>query len=354
MIHRYGTIICIFLFTSILAAHPSAAQITLTADVLTDLIGETLSMTTYTSSDAQLQAVVEADGANQTWDFSQADISDTLHAEATYHGSAEGLPGGDEFPETNFAIEFMMGLESPDADSAAWVFNKIDADSAFSLGGSFVMENPDTQEQDTLTLSYDPPHLNFVFPLAYGETWTSTSTFFGTESTEEAEVDGWGTILLPGGSSYEALRLRREETTSIAGFSFTTTYIDFIPAHQGVAVNVTLAEDNETFASADITMAADITSAEDEELPRTVRLLQNYPNPFNPTTTLEYEIATPQRVTLSVHDMLGRRVAVLVDGMRAAGPHEVAFDASDLPSGTYIYRLRTAGGTVTRVMTLAK
>ena len=115
---RCGTILVV-LITAILTAHPSAAQISLTADDLTDLIGETLSMSTFTSEDAQLQAVVDADGENQTWDFSQATIADTMYATTTYHGSGEGLPGSDQFPDSDYVIELTIGLESAQSDSAA-------------------------------------------------------------------------------------------------------------------------------------------------------------------------------------------------------------------------------------------
>lgn len=350
---RYGTFLVV-LITAILTAHPSAGQISLAADDLTDLIGETLSMSTFTSEDAQLQAVVDAAGENQTWDFSQATIADTMYGTVSYHGSGEGMPGSDQFPESDYVIEFTMGIESAETDSAAWIYNRIKDDSVLTLGGSFVMENPDTEETDTLTLSYEPPYLNFIVPVTYGDTWTHTSTFFGSESTEEVEVDGWGTLILPDGSSYDALRIRREETTSFFGIPFTTTYIDILTTNASVAAHITLAEDNETFAMAEISTESEATSVDDDELPHTARLLQNYPNPFNPTTTLEYELATSQRVTLTVHDVLGRTVAVLVDGMRPSGEHEVAFDAADLPSGTYVYRLETAAGTQARLMTLTK
>ena len=77
-------------------------------------------------------------------------------------------------------------------------------------------------------------------------------------------------------------------------------------------------------------------------------LSQNFPNPFNPTTTIKYSIPSAQKdnsqfVRLSVYDILGREVATLVNKQQQPGQYEIKFDASHLPSGTYIYRL-TAGG----------
>ena len=74
-------------------------------------------------------------------------------------------------------------------------------------------------------------------------------------------------------------------------------------------------------------------------VPTAYALGQNYPNPFNPSTTITYELPTSSEVRLSVYDMLGREVTVLVNEKRNAGVHEVKFDGSNLSSGVYIYRL---------------
>jgi N-acetylneuraminic acid mutarotase len=75
-------------------------------------------------------------------------------------------------------------------------------------------------------------------------------------------------------------------------------------------------------------------------LPTVYVLDQNYPNPFNPSTTIKYELPKPVQVRLSVYDMLGREVSVLVNERREAGVHEVRFDGSGLSSGVYFYRLQ--------------
>ena len=95
-------------------------------------------------------------------------------------------------------------------------------------------------------------------------------------------------------------------------------------------------------------------SPEDGELPSEVTLGQNYPNPFNPETTIRYALPQAGKVRLAVYDLLGHEVAVLVDTVEPAGNHAVRFDAGDLPSGAYTYRLRTANGVVVRTMMLVK
>ncbi len=83
-------------------------------------------------------------------------------------------------------------------------------------------------------------------------------------------------------------------------------------------------------------------------------LKQNYPNPFNPTTTIEYQIAKPGRVELSVYDMLGRKVKTLVNGYKAKGRYSVKFSGEGLSSGVYIYRLRVNNYEKIRKMILLK
>jgi len=77
-------------------------------------------------------------------------------------------------------------------------------------------------------------------------------------------------------------------------------------------------------------------------LPASSSLRQNYPNPFNPTTTIEYQLSARSIVTLKVYDLLGKEVAVLADGPRSPGWYAASWDASGLPSGTYICRLVAA------------
>ena len=90
------------------------------------------------------------------------------------------------------------------------------------------------------------------------------------------------------------------------------------------------------------------------DVPDELSLAQNYPNPFNPTTVISYDLPTGSDVTLEVFDMLGRRVAVLVDQHMEAGRHETTWDATRVSSGVYIYKLQAGNQTLTRKMTLVK
>ena len=88
--------------------------------------------------------------------------------------------------------------------------------------------------------------------------------------------------------------------------------------------------------------------------PQRIKLYENYPNPFNPTTTIRYQLPRPTHVRLFVTDILGRKVATLVDERRQNGTHTVHFDGSGLASGVYLYRLETQHYSRTRKMMLVK
>jgi len=83
-------------------------------------------------------------------------------------------------------------------------------------------------------------------------------------------------------------------------------------------------------------------------------LNQNYPNPFNPTTTISFDLASSGFVTLKVYNMVGQEVASLVKGNLSQGSHNVSFDATNLPSGLYIYRMEAGSFSATKKMLLMK
>jgi hypothetical protein len=83
-------------------------------------------------------------------------------------------------------------------------------------------------------------------------------------------------------------------------------------------------------------------------------LKQNYPNPFNPTTNIVYSLAESADVKLVVYDILGRRVATLVNELQTEGIHTINFNASNLASGTYIYRIEAGSFVSVKKMILVK
>jgi len=89
-------------------------------------------------------------------------------------------------------------------------------------------------------------------------------------------------------------------------------------------------------------------------VPQGFELKQNYPNPFNPSTTIEYTVPQISHVNLSVYNLLGQKVAILIDGVREKGTYRYNFDASNLPAGNYFYKLEAGKIVLTKKMILIK
>lgn len=89
-------------------------------------------------------------------------------------------------------------------------------------------------------------------------------------------------------------------------------------------------------------------------VPMEFRLEQNYPNPFNPSTLIAFTLPQSGLTTLTIHDLLGRTVSVLAEGMFSAGSHTVAFHAESMGSGTYFYTLRSGASVSTKKMVLMR
>ena len=89
-------------------------------------------------------------------------------------------------------------------------------------------------------------------------------------------------------------------------------------------------------------------------VPDELALLQNYPNPFNPVTSIQYEITEQSHVELLVHNIAGQEIAKLVNDIQDAGLHEAVFNASAIPSGVYLYTLKTESKTIIKKMMLMK
>ena len=91
-----------------------------------------------------------------------------------------------------------------------------------------------------------------------------------------------------------------------------------------------------------------------QQPPGEFTLYQNYPNPFNPSTVISWQLAVGNFVQLSIYDLSGREVTLLVNRKQSAGSHQIEFDASALASGIYMYRLRTGTHVETKKMLLLR
>lgn len=150
---------------------------------------------------------------------------------------------------------------------------------------------------------------------------TYADTSPGTLSVEPAA----GTVAP--GESTDLTLLADATGLDVGTYSFTLQIETNAPAQPVLTVPVTL----------EVTGGV---GTEDSALPAAFALRQNYPNPFARTSTIEFALPEREHVTLTVFDVTGRRVATLADRVMEAGAHRIAWDASTLPAGVYLYRLR--------------
>ena len=144
--------------------------------------------------------------------------------------------------------------------------------------------------------------------------------------------------------AFEQYQLRQEQVSFLA---VSSTGLVYANTASGGMVSFEMASSGTSTAIEDEPTAEDV-------LPSGFALDQNYPNPFNPVTTIGFALPEAGDVRLSVFDVLGREVSVLVDGYVQAGQHEVTFDAQGLPTGTYVYRLDTGAHATSRTLVLMK
>ena len=142
-------------------------------------------------------------------------------------------------------------------------------------------------------------------------------------------------------TSYTDLnRTVRSSCSSTSGEQFTFYYVKAYNSSGDSPASNT----KSTCTSANKQDAADLVAGAQELLPSAYALEPNYPNPFNPTTEIRFALPEAANVRLVVYDALGREVARLVEGPVGTGYQHAPFDASNLPSGVYLYRMEATGG----------
>jgi len=139
-----------------------------------------------------------------------------------------------------------------------------------------------------------------------------------------------------------------DNTLNLFAFSGQTVIIEVVDAYEGGWG--WLAVDEIRITNATIVSTTDVASKPSA----TPMTLQNYPNPFNSSTTIEYSLTGNTQTEIVVYDLLGHKVATLVDGYRNTGTYKVTWDASEFSTGVYIYQLKTDDFVESKMMKLIK
>ncbi len=158
----------------------------------------------------------------------------------------------------------------------------------------------------------------------------ATSEFFGYDGSAYVVAD----TLIPG----QGYWVRAEQNGSLFVPSFT-------PSSPAGRIRITAIAEQPPPPPDPVKIAS---------VPHAFMLAQNYPNPFNPSTTIRYSIPREGYVLLKVYNIFGQEVRVLVNGVQHAGEHQITFQAGDLASAVYIYRLMTGNLTETKKMMVVK
>ncbi|MGB5530500.1 MAG: T9SS type A sorting domain-containing protein [Ignavibacteriaceae bacterium] len=242
--------------------------------------------------------------------------------------------------------EFLIGTASPLTSVATWdwtrggtINNQIDANDFFGATALDEMYVDDYYFGDAMPTiipveltSFTAVGNNGIVELNWETATEVNNHMFEIERRTEATefrtigyVEGAGTTTEPQSYSYTDINVE------VGSYVYRLKQIDF----------------NGTYQYSD-EVEVDVNA------PLSFNLEQNYPNPFNPSTNIKYSVPESGNVKLSVYNLVGEEVAVLVNGNVEAGNFEVTFDASSLPSGVYLYKLQSANSVQTKKMMLLK
>ena len=343
----------------IVFAAPAAAQITFDASDLESLRG-THVQTNVHLMDAggypALSAILDAKGANQTYNFTPFTYTLT-GVEYDVLPSAAGTPGEADplFGSANY-------VQKQNTGGGFYAYYDLSG-AGFYLLGSIFVEGADANGNGILDQSIQrnaPADPTYEFPLTEGSAWSrevvSTVEGFGsssqTTSTVDFAVEGWGTLRTPAGSA-PALRLRKTLAVRGDGIQgYTTTSYLFITRRM-MGASIILDAQGQVLAASYNDDGKGTTAAEEPPL-YGFRLDQNQPNPFSSATRITFALEQPGHATLRVFDVMGREVGRLVDDDLPAGNHATSFRNDALAAGVYFYRLQVGERTSVRPLILQR
>ena len=213
----------------------------------------------------------------------------------------------------------------------------------------------------TMVINYDTTYLNFPdYPVAgidYNFSNFNLGYYDSAKVTKACNGQLWLNIDLMSDNQGTLVQKGPDSWTDLVTLNFTSSGIS---PNSAVSWNIEssyfFVYDQDNITEWNIGNFGSLTLAgEGKGLNSTTyNLSQNYPNPFNPTTMIQYNVPARSTVNLTVYNVIGEAVRVLVDGEKEAGTYSVNFRAQDLPSGVYLYRLQAGSFVQTRKMMLVK
>ncbi|MEJ2635456.1 MAG: T9SS type A sorting domain-containing protein [Calditrichia bacterium] len=303
-------------------------------------------------------------GGPHSWNFDAATYSGGGSQKTTIVDVAS-TPFSADFPTANLAY-----LYSADSGNIYFYLKNSDTE-LLGLGSGSEIQGIKS------TLIQEPGDILIKYPFTYGTAWSSDYTdtlsagmgFLMIERVvSDNSVDAYGTITVPLGT-YDCLRTEAMVTTysltyfnNILYFSDTLKTIEYTWMGENLGL-LASASSLVGETNPDFTMASDVSfrvsgataiAQEDFTKPSAYSLDQNYPNPFNPTTNIGFTLPEKGTVTISIYNVVGEQVATAFSGNLPAGKHNMEFDAGNLSSGIYFYRIEANKWKATKQMILMK
>ncbi|GMR24830.1 MAG: hypothetical protein BMS9Abin39_0099 [Ignavibacteria bacterium] len=337
----------------------SFAQITITSNDISNTfaLGNNVTINEDTLVNT---ADIGAAGGGNNWDFTG--LASNLTINMTSIDPASGFMSN-EFPGADFTTHSVSTIGGDSTE--IWSYTVLGGGTFDNMGNVATLSS---FPGFSTIIKNDPPRRMSVVPYTYLMFWnqiyTQTILVNGTPiSTSnvqlDAEVDAYGTLTLPGGASFNALRVRETMIITTLGISDTSTNFNFI-TQNGAQVNITPTDPipplSGTISIEDASWNLPIATSVEQisGLPEDYSIKQNYPNPFNPSTNIEYSIPSESFVELKVYDILGNEITTLVNEQQQAGVYRTNFIADNLPSGMYFARISANNFTKVVKMTLLK
>jgi hypothetical protein len=270
-----------------------------------------------------------------------------------------------------------VGIEDADGlIGLQFLYNELYDQTAMPLENSFAIKyTTGSESTSNPAITMTPLNPPVTIP-ASGGSFDFNIALSNTEATP-VTFDAWIMVQLPNASWYGpvlgpvnltlngGMSIDRDRVQDVPGAAPAGTYI--YEGRVGIYPDEVINSDSFTFeklSTGDGSFVgswnnsgeefSDWLTATEVEIPSEFSLFNAYPNPFNPATTISYALPQASLIKLNVYDLQGRLVAELVNGMRQAGYHDVTFEASNLSSGLYVYRLQTDNFTAVKKMLLVK
>ena len=350
---------------------PAFSQITISEKEATGFSAPGMINTTSTASSGLVNIGIP--GGGNTWNFSSFE-SDSTSVSTTIDPA--GTPFITDFESANLCQHYSVNVQDSIVNS--WNYSRVGSGRLEFLGyGSLVSANGIEYK---IMAKHIPPQLSFTFPVSIGSSWSSSDSLVttteigviqftgGSKVKTINKVDAYGTLILPGGNSEDALRISQENIRTIVLSpgrkpirikSMNYTFIAKSGKSFYISTTDTLTnEGNVACDNIHWTKSERVTATGDEEiLPPEVLLAQNQPNPFNVQTMIEYRVTKAGPVRLIVYDHAGKKICTMLEANQSPGAYQLIWNGRNdrgkkASAGLYIYRLESQNGSVSKKMIL--